>query len=94
MNGGVSAVSRATGLSRTTIRQGIAEVHEEMPQLAQEIGVRVRRPGGGRRALVEIDTTLRVDLETRIADSTRGDPMSPLQWTCQSTRSLATELQK
>jgi transposase len=92
--GGVSAVSRATGLSRTTIRQGIAEVHEEMPQLTQEIGNRVRRPGGGRRSLVETDTTLRVDLETLIADSTRGDPMSPLQWTCKSTRVLAAELQK
>ena len=92
--GGVSAVSRATGLSRTTIRQGIAEVHGEMPQLAQEIGNRVRRPGGGRRSLVETDTTLRGDLETLLADSTRGDPMSPLQWTCKSTRSLAAELQK
>jgi hypothetical protein len=92
--GGISAVSRATGLSRTTIRQGIAEVNQEMPQLTQEIKDRIRRPGGGRRSLVETDTTLRSDLETLIADSTRGDPVSPLQWTCKSTRVLAAELQK
>jgi hypothetical protein len=92
--GGISAVSRATGLSRTTIRQGIAEVNQEMPELTQEIKDRIRRPGGGRRSLVETDTTLWGDSETLIADSTRGDPMSPLQWTCKSTRVLAAELQK
>jgi hypothetical protein len=92
--GGISAVARATGLSRSTIRQGIAEVQGEMPQLAQEIGDRIRRPGGGRRSLSESDSTLRSDLEALIADSTRGDPMSPLLWTCKSTRTLAAELRK
>ena len=92
--GGISAVARVTGLSRSTIRKGIDEVQGEMPQLTQEIGARIRRPGGGRRPLVETDTTLHADLETLIGDSTRGDPMSPLLWTCKSTRVLATELQK
>src|SRR5207247_11355968 len=62
--GGVSAVARVTGLSRTTIRRGIIEVQGEMPQLAQEIGDRIRRPGGGRRPLAETDTRLQGDLET------------------------------
>lgn len=92
--GGISAVAQATGLSRSTIRRGIVEVQQEMPQLAQEIGDRIRRPGGGRRPLVETDTALQGDLETLLADSTRGDPMSPLLWTCKSTRVLAAELQK
>jgi hypothetical protein len=92
--GGVSAVARITGLSRSTIRKGIAEVQGEMPQLAEEIGDRIRRPGGGRRPLADTDLTLRGDLETLVADSTRGDPMSPLLWTCKSTRVLAAELRK
>jgi hypothetical protein len=91
--GGVSAVARVTGLSRSTIRKGIDEIQGEMPELTQEIGDRVRRPGGGRRPLAETDATLQSDLETLIADSTRGDPMSPLLWTCKSTRALAAELQ-
>ncbi len=92
--GGVSAVARATGLSRSTIRKGIAEVQHEMPQLTEEVTSRVRRPGGGRRPLAETDTTLRGDLETLLSDSTRGDPMSPLLWTCKSTRILAAELRR
>lgn len=91
--GGVSTVARVTGLSRSTIRKGIDEIQGGMPQLTQEIKDRVRRPGGGRRPLVETDATLRGDLEALIADSTRGDPMSPLLWTCKSTRALAAELQ-
>lgn len=90
--GGVSAVARVTGLSRSTIRKGIAEVQGEMPLLSQEIGNRIRRRGGGRRPLAETDVTLKHDLETLIADCTRGDPMSPLLWTCKSTRVLAAEL--
>jgi transposase len=92
--GGVSEVARVTGLSRSTIRKGIAEVQGEMPQLAQEIGERVRRPGGGRPPLAKTDTKLRVDLESLLAESTRGDPRSALLWTCKSTRLLAAELQK
>ena len=90
--GGVSAVARATGLSRGTIRRGIAEVHGDMPELVKDIEGRVRRPGGGRRTLSDSDATLQQDLEALLADSTRGDPMSPLLWTCHSTRALAVEL--
>lgn len=92
--GGVSVVARATGLSRTTIRKGIAEVQGTMPELAKDIEGRIRRPGGGRRSLGETDVSLQQDLETLIADSTRGDPMSPLLWTCHSTRTLAAALRK
>jgi hypothetical protein len=92
--GGVTVVARATGLSRGTIHKGIAEVQGAMPELAKDIEGRTRRPGGGRRTLVQTDATLQQDLETLIADSTRGDPVSPLLWTCQSTRALAAELRK
>ena len=92
--GGVSEVSRATGLSRSTIRKGIAEVQRTMPVLAGEIEHRVRRPGGGRTPLAESDPTLLEDLESLLVDSTRGDPVSPLLWTNRSTRALAEVLRK
>lgn len=91
--GGISAVSRATGLSRKTIRRGIREVTEEMPSLTDEIAAqRIRRPGGGRKHLTETDPTLRTDLQRLVESTTRGDPTSPLLWTCKSTRRLADEL--
>lgn len=92
--GGVSAVSKATGLSRNTIRKGIVEIQEQMPHLAEEIGQRVRRPGAGRKRLAETDPTLQSDLQELLEASTRGDPMCPLLWTSKSTRTLAEELQK
>jgi len=90
--GGISAVSQATGLSRGTIRKGMTEIKGMMPDLASEIEGRVRRPGGGRQTLADRDQTLIQDLEDLVADSTRGDPMSPLRWTSKSTRKLAEEL--
>ena len=91
--GGIPAVSQATGVSQTTIRRGIREINEEMPRLAEEIaGQRIRRPGGGRRRSTEIDKTLQSDLERLVESTTRGDPTSPLLWTCKSTRRLADEL--
>lgn len=92
--GGISAVSKATGLSRNTIRRGIREVQSGLPQLAEEIEQRTRRPGGGRRRLVEKDSTLQRDLLALLEENTRGDPRSPLQWTCKSTRALTDELTK
>jgi Rhodopirellula transposase DDE domain len=92
--GGISAVSEATGMSRHTIRRGIREVQQEMPRLAGEFESRVRRPGGGRKPLSTIDPTLQEDLKALVESTTRGDPMSPLLWTCKSTRKLAEELQK
>lgn len=91
--GGISVVSRATGLSRTTIKAGLkelAEGSEEKPEQAPSS--RIRRCGGGRKTIVENDPTVIDDLELLIAPHTRGDPMSPLRWTSKSTAKLAEEL--
>lgn len=88
--GGISAVSRATGISRPVIRQGIAELKNPKTAL---IG-RVRRPGGGRKRIAERDAAILVDLEKLVEPVTRGDPESPLRWTCKSVRRLAAELGK
>ncbi len=87
--GGQVAVARATGVSRTMIQRGIREVLQ--PELQAGKG-RVRRPGGGRKAMVVIDPTLRDDLERLVEPTSRGDPESPLRWTCKSVRKLAAEL--
>ena len=92
--GGVSEVARATGMSRVTIRRGIAEVKGTMPDLAKEIQGRVRHAGGGRRPLRDVDATLLCDLEVLLADSSRGDPVSALLWTNRSTRNLAAVLRE
>ena len=93
--GGISAVSEATGMSRTTIRKGIREIEQEYPEIAEETGSgRVRQPGGGRHRLTEQDPTLEEDLVKLVDPATRGDPMSPLLWTSKSTRNLAKELQQ
>lgn len=89
--GGVSAVAEATGLSRTTIVAGSKELALPTKQRAAE-AMRVRRPGGGRRPLVETDPELLAALEALIEPMTRGDPESPLRWTCKSVRRLADEL--
>lgn len=88
--GGISTVSQATGVSRTTITAGLRELEE-----ADSIGEtteRIRRPGGGRKRLVALDPDLLYALELLIEPLTRGDPESPLRWTCKSTRRLAKEL--
>jgi transposase len=88
--GGVSRVARATGVSRRAIASGLA-------QLRASDGLpsdRIRRPGGGRKKTVETDATLLVDLERLIDPVTRGDPESPLRWTCKSIRKLAEELER
>lgn len=89
--GGISLVSRATGLSRPTIMAGIQDLQESSKSRAKAAG-RVRRSGGGRRALTETDPGLLEALERMIEPATRGDPMSPLRWTCKSTAKLAEEL--
>lgn len=89
--GGVTLVASATGLSRTTITSGLRELTLPAKQRARE-GTRVRRPGAGRKALTETDPGLRAALEALIEPTTRGDPESPLRWTCKSTRRLAEEL--
>ena len=86
--GGIAAVSRATGIAASTIGRGLKE-------LACGSGLplnRVRRPGGGRKPLVATNPTLLDDLLALVEPSERGDPMSPLRWTCKSLRRLAAEL--
>ena len=83
--GGVSLVRRACGLSRKAIAKGIREIEEG----AVLPPGRVRRPGAGRKRITVSDPTLVDTLEALIADQTRGDPESPLRWTCKSTRTLA-----
>lgn len=87
--GGPAAVARVTGLSLPTIRAGQREVASGAVELE---GRRVRRKGGGRPRTVDNDATLNADLEALIEPTTRGDPESPLRWTCKSIRQLADEL--
>jgi len=84
-------VARATGLSRPTIMAGLRELRLPAKQRAW-YEARVRRPGGGRRPLTETDPGLPAALEALIEPVTRGDPESPLRWTCKSTSRLADEL--
>lgn len=88
--GGVSVVSRATGLSRRVISQGIKELQE-----GTKAGEgRIRHRGGGRKSNVSKDPRLGEDLERLVEPVTRGDPESPLRWTSKSVRKLAKELQR
>ena len=89
--GGVTAVAEATGLSRTTITTGLRELTLPEEERVLEAD-RVRRPGGGRKSLTESDRGLLAALEALIEPTTRGDPESPLRWTCKRTRLLADEL--
>jgi hypothetical protein len=89
--GGVTALSQATGMSRTTITAGLRELDLPDQERAAEAS-RIRRPGGGRRPLTANDPDLLAALEALVEPATRGDPESPLRWTCKSTRRLADEL--
>jgi len=90
--GGVAAVAQATGLSPTTIRKGQAELAcRALPPGGRRAG-RVRRPGAGRKSKTDEDPELVQALEKLVEPMTRGDPQSPLRWTCKSTRTLAREL--
>jgi hypothetical protein len=86
--GGISLVARAAKVSRPSIHKGLREL-AGTPQLLKG---RARRPGGGRKRLKEKDPTLLPALESLVDPETRGDPMSPLRWTCKSTRQLAETL--
>ena len=93
--GGVSAVVSATGLSHNTIDLGIRELEEGISPDPLEISSgRVRRVGGGRKPVTQHDASLLRDLEALVDPISRGDPQSPLRWTCKSTRKLAEELQE
>ena len=83
--GGIAAVSRATGIAASTIGRGLAELAVAAPLVPE----RVRRPGGGDKKLVQKDPTLLADLMAMVEPDARGDPMSPLRWTCKSLSQLA-----
>jgi len=89
--GGISCVARATGISRTTILAGIRELRiQEASEALPHPGI--RRPGAGRKLLVESDPELWDALDALVDPVTRGHPETPLRWTCKSTRKLAEEL--
>ena len=90
--GGLSAVSDATGMSRNTVRKGIAELKLRKKSRKAVVGTRLRKKGGGRKCLTETDTGLLEALRLLVEPATRGDPMSALRWTCKSTARLAEEL--
>jgi hypothetical protein len=92
--GGIAAVTKATGILGKRIGYGLrdlAEIRQSPPIVPAQLQ-RVRRPGAGRKRLTDIDPTLSSDLEALIDPVTRGDPESPLRWTCKSVRKLADEL--
>ena len=86
-HGGVSSVSRACDLSRVTITKGMRELRDRPLTTG-----RIRRAGGGRPSLLQLDPDLPRTLEGLVEPLSRGDPESPLRWTSKSTRSLAAEL--
>src|SRR5208282_4865586 len=88
--GGIALVAQATGMAPRSIASGIKEL--KGPASERQSSKRIRKPGGGRKSLVATDETLTSDLQTLIEPDTRGDPESPLRWTCKSVRVLADEL--
>jgi transposase len=91
--GGISRVAEATGLSRITIRAGLDELHPgSAPHGQEDVAGRTRKTGGGRKPLTEHDPKLLRALEDLVDPVTRGDPVSPLRWTCKSAAKLASEL--
>jgi hypothetical protein len=87
--GGIAAVARATGIAPSTIGRGL----DELAGTSDVPADRNRRPGGGRKTLTATNPTLLDDLLALVSPSERGDPMSPLRWTCKGLRRLARELQ-
>jgi len=89
--GGIKAVAQATGLGERTVRRGCEQLRQEEP-VSGAGGRRIRGLGGGRKPLTVSDLNLVAALEALVEPTTRGDPMSPLRWTCKSTRKLAQAL--
>src|SRR5216683_2775595 len=93
--GGIAAVAMATGMAPSTIGRGLKELAQDEPPAFAGAGSpqRIRRPGAGRKPAICKDPTLLADLEALVEPTTRGDPQSPLRWTCKSVRRLAQALQ-
>ncbi len=87
--GGISRVARVTGVSRPTIHRGLQELDAET-----EYDARIRQPGGGRKLIEQVHPGILAALDYLVAPDTRGDPESPLRWTCKSTRQLSTALKQ
>jgi len=92
-HGGTRTVSKATGMSETTIRLGRRELAASQPSTPPEAKRRIRHPGGGRKQLTTQEESLLQALDALVEPTARGDPVSPLRWTCKSTRQLEAELQ-
>jgi Rhodopirellula transposase DDE domain len=90
--GGVAAISKATAMAESTIRIGKREMAVMPIDKKADIARRVRKKGGGRKPLAEKDANLIIMLDALVEPFSRGDPISPLRWTCKSTRKLAQEL--
>jgi Rhodopirellula transposase DDE domain len=90
--GGIQAVSQATGMSPTTIPRGLDELRARGDSLDESVPSRIRQVGGGRKRRTDADPELMEALEALVDPATRGDPDSPLRWTCKSTRTLARQL--
>jgi transposase len=86
-HGGIRLVARAAGVREATVSLGAGELDSGAAPLG-----RTRRPGGGRKRVVDLDPALRTALLALVEPDMRGDPMSPLRWTTKSTRKLADEL--
>jgi hypothetical protein len=93
--GGIVAAARATGMARSVIGAGIAEIRAIEAGTAPSLApTRSRRVGGGRKSATEKDPTLLPDLKALIESTTRGDPESPLLWTARSQRNIVAALRK
>ncbi len=86
-HGGIRAVARAAGVREATVSAGMRELASGEPPLG-----RIRRPGGGRKRVADLNLAVRKALLTLVEPDVRGDPMSPLRWTTKPTRKLAAEL--
>jgi hypothetical protein len=91
--GGITIVSKASNISRPTIYDGLNELKNNKLKEGSDI-LHIRRKGGGRKSVNEIQPGIIQELDLLVEPVTRGDPMSPLRWTCKSTRNLAKELKK
>ena len=92
--GGVACVSKATGMARDTIYFGLRELEYRQQHPEEPVSPRLRSEGAGRKPLTTLDPQLLSVLESLVEPLTRGDPESPLRWTCKSTRKLAEELSR
>jgi len=94
-HGGIKAVAKATGIAESTVLIGKNELDQGVSTKPTEgPSRRIRRKGGGRKPLTEFDDSLLAALDALVEPNARGDPMSPLRWTCKSTRNLAKELKR